>query len=312
MANLHYLFTQFNEELKITKSKKDNLMTSKENLRKRIRDYFFKNHPTYKPRFYIQGSYKLKLIIRTKDDTCDLDDGVYFEENPDNVTSTTLQGWVKNAVEGTTDSKVEHRKKCITVDYKAGYNIDLPVLVFNSEVDDHPNLAVKNLGFQEDDPKEFVEKFNTVKSEQMVRIIKYLKAWCDHKRENMPSGLSMTVLTMDNYVPNTRDDVALKFLLIEIENVLKRSFKCVMPTTPKDDLFKNFSEVKKKNFMDNLSKFIKDAKDAIEEKNKKTASLLWKKHLGDRFPEGKDEDEVIEDSARLVSTIGASKPYFKL
>lgn len=312
MANLHYLFTEFNEELNITKGKKDDLMTSKNNLRKKIRDYFSKNHPTYKPKFFIQGSYKLKLIIRTKDDTCDLDDGVYFEDNPDNVTGTILQGWVKNAVEGTTDSTVQHRKKCITVDYKAGYNIDLPVLVFNPKADDHPSLAVKNSDFQEDDPKEFVDKFNEVKSDQMVRMIKYLKSWCDYKRENMPSGLAMTVLTMNNYVSNMRDDVALKFLLIEIEKTLKGNFKCVMPTTPKDDLFRNFSETKKNNFMDNLSKFIKDAKDAIDEKNKKSASLLWKKHLGNRFPEGKDEDEVLESSSRLVSTIGASKPYFKM
>jgi hypothetical protein len=310
MANSHILFVEFNNELKITKSKNDSLMSSKNNLRKKIRDYFAKNHPSYVPRFYIQGSYKLKSLIRTKDDTCDLDDGVYFDENPDNVTATTLQKWVKSAVEGTTDSTVEHRRKCITVDYKAGYNIDLPVLLFDSDVDDHPNLAVKNTGFQVDDPKEFVEKFNEVKSEQMVRLIKYLKSWGDHKMENMPSGLCMTVLTMDNYVANTRDDVALKFLLIEIENALKKNFRCVMPTTPKDDLFENYSPSKRENFMENLSKFIEDAKKAVDEKNKKAASLLWKKHLGKRFPEGKDENEAVLSSAGLVSTIGTSKPYY--
>ena len=50
---------------------------------------------------------------------------------------------------------------------------------------------------------------------------------------------------------------------------------------------------------------------AIDEKNKKKASLLWKTHLGKRFPEGADEDEVILGSAGLVSTIGTSKPYYK-
>lgn len=311
MANLHYLFTEFSDELKITKSKRDSLMKSKDNLRKRIREHFSKNHPLYKPRFYIQGSYKLKIMIRTKDDTCDLDDGVYFKENPEGVTGTTLQKWVKEAVEGTTDSSVEHRKKCVTVDYKAGYNIDLPVLLFDSKTDSHPNLAVKNSGFQDDDPKEFVDKFNSVKSDQMVRIIRYLKSWCDHKREDMPSGLAMTVLTMNNFVSNSRDDVALKYLLIEMEAVLKAKFSCVMPTTPKDDLFSNYSEAKRKNFMSNLEKFIEDAKKAVDEKNKKTASLLWKKHLGKRFPEAEDENEEVSNSASLISTIGASKPYFK-
>lgn len=311
MANLDHLFRQFDGELNITTSKKKALMTSKDNLRIKIKDYFSKNHPNYKPTFYIQGSYKLKTLIRTKDDTCDLDDGVYFKENPDNVTGNTLQSWIKKAVDGTTDATPQHRKKCITIDYKAGYNIDLPVLVFNEEKDSHPNLAVKDSGFQIDDPKEFVNKFNEEKSDQMVRMVKFLKSWCDYKRQDMPSGLSMTVLTMKNFQSNLRDDIALKFLLIEIETDLKAKFSCIMPTTPKDDLFANYSETKKTNFMSNLSKFIDDAKKAIDEKNKLTASRLWKKHLGDRFPEGEDKDEESKDSATLKATIGTSMPYFK-
>ncbi len=310
MANTDLLFKQFDNELNVTPTKKDSLMTSKDHLRTKIRDHFAKNHPKYKPTFFIQGSYKLKTLIRTKDDTCDLDDGVYFKENPDNVTGTTLQSWVKDAVNGTTDATPEHKKKCIRVDYKAGYNIDLPVFVFNSEVDEHPSLAVKNSDFQSDDPKEFVTEFKRVKSDQMVRMVKYLKSWCDYKRQDMPSGLAMTVLTMKHFQSNSRDDVALKFLLVEIENGLKEKFSCNVPTTPKDDLFSNYPPTKESNFMDNLSKFIEDAKKAIDEKNELRASKLWKKHLGDRFPDGKDEDEETTHSSNLKSIIGTSRPYY--
>ncbi|MBO6047716.1 MAG: hypothetical protein J6P61_08255, partial [Erysipelotrichaceae bacterium] len=136
-----------------------------------------KNHDGYTPKFFIQGSYKLKTLIRTKDDLCDLDDGVYFKSNPDNVSGTTLQSWVKEAVDGVTDATPTHKKKCIRVDYKAGYNIDLPVMVYDEDMDEHPHLAVKYSGFRDDDPKEFVEYFNEHKTEQMRRIIKYLKAF---------------------------------------------------------------------------------------------------------------------------------------
>lgn len=312
MANLDTLFRKFDNELNITKTKKDALMRSKNNLRDEIRAHFSKNHPNYTPVFYIQGSYKLKTLIRTKDDTCDLDDGVYFKENPDNVTSSTLQRWVKEAVDGTTDAIPEHKKKCIRLDFKAGYNIDLPVFVFDEETEDHPNLAVKNVGFQIDDPREFVLEFRRVKTDQMVRMVKYLKSWCDHKRQDMPSGLAMTVLTMNHFQSNSRDDVALRFLLTEIEKELKRAFRCVMPTTPKDDLFANYTETKESNFMDNLSKFIEDATKAIAEKNKLKASNLWKKHLGDRFPDGEDEDEESSSSAKLIPVIGSSRPYYKI
>ena len=84
-----------------------------------------------------------------------------------------------------------------------------------------------------------------------------------------------------------------------------------MPTTPHDDLFVNYSETKKSNFMTNLSSFIEDARKAIDEKNMLKASNLWKKHLGDRFPEGDDVDEEFSSRSKLESIIGSSKPYFK-
>ena len=282
MANLNYIFRQFNDELSVTDSKKSKMINSREHLREKIRKSFEQNHKSYSPKFYIQGSYKLKTLIRTKDDTCDLDDGVYFTSNPDNVTGTTLQRWVKEAVEGTTDATPIHKRKCIRVDYKAGYNIDLPVMVFDENTDN--------------------------KTDQMVRIIKYLKAWCDHKRAEMPCGLAMTVLSLKYFQGNDRDDVALKYILIEIEKHLKKDFKCIMPTTPKDNLFADYSEEKKKNFMDNLSSFIEDAKKAIDEPNHQKASKLWQKHLGERFPLGEDKSD--ENSKSLIKAIGTSKPYY--
>lgn len=308
MANLNTLFSNFNRELSITETKETRMISSKNNLRNCIRKYFKNTHPAYYPSFYIQGSYKLRTIIRTKEDKCDLDDGVYFVSNPENVTGTTLQKWVKEAVDGITGSTPIHKKKCIRVDYSAGYNIDLPIFVFDKEKELHPNLAVKDSDFQKDDPKEFVDYFRQHKTDQMVRVIKYLKAWCDNKRENMPSGLVMTVLALNYYEQNDRDDISLRYTLSSIEDALKKNFECIMPTTPNDNLFADYSDVQKKNFMDNLSAFIIDAKKAIEEKNKRKASQYWKRHLGERFPEGDDVYENVNPS-NLSSIIGSSRPY---
>lgn len=309
MANLNHLFKEFDSNLSLTNSKKNHMIDSREHLRTKIKKHFETNHPNYVPKFYIQGSYKLKTVIRTKDDLCDLDDGVYFKNNPDNVIGATLQRWVKEAVDGITDATPIHKRKCIMVNYKAGYNIDIPVMVFDESKDKHPKLAVKNEDFKDDDPKEFVEYFNKHKCDQMRRIIKYLKAWCDNKRENMPCGLAMTVLALKHFQGNERDDIALKYTLIEIERNLKINFQCKMPTTPHDNLFAEYSETKKDNFMNNLSSFIKDACDAINEKNHYRASLLWRKHLGDRFPLGEDINDNTNNNYN--KTIGNSKPYFR-
>jgi hypothetical protein len=247
MANTHNLFQQFNSDLQITDTKRKKMITSRNSLRDQIRKNFEKNHDGYNPTFYIQGSYKMRTTIRTKDDTCDLDDGVYFDSNPDDVTCTTLQTWVKNAVDGTTDD-IQHRKKCITVNYKADYNIDLPVYLFDKDTDDHPSLAIKNEDWREDDPKEMVTSFNEAKDSkgQLLKIVRYLKAWCDHKRQKMPSGLAMTILAMNDFQTNDRDDVALKFTLIEIEKTLKNKFECIVPAIPKDDIFANYDQTRKK------------------------------------------------------------------
>ena len=93
------------------------MIGSKEAQRENIRKYFKEKHPKYNPTFFIQGSWKMKNIIRTKDETCDLDDGIYFKDNPENATCTTLQSWVKEAVDATTEATPSHKKKCITVDY---------------------------------------------------------------------------------------------------------------------------------------------------------------------------------------------------
>ncbi len=315
MCNCDNLFRDFNSNLKINKSKRDALYASDEFARNAIRDFFKKNHNQYVPIFKRQGSSETKSRIRTKDDFCDQDDGVYFKKNPENVTGTTLQRWVKQAVDGITDASPSHRKKCITLEYKAGYSIDFPVFLYDEETEDHPKLAVKDSEFVEDDPKEFIEEFNKRKDSggQLIRITRYLKAWCDFKREKMPSGISMTVLAMNNIQFNERDDVAMKFTLIAIEQVLKRDFSCFMPSTPYDDLFMDYEEQRQSNFLDNLASFIEDAKRAVdEEKNQLKSSKLWQSHFGTiYFPSGKDEDEKLMSKASIDSVIGNSKPYIE-
>ncbi|MFW5983368.1 MAG: CBASS cGAMP synthase [bacterium] len=308
MANCNKLFLDFNEELKITSTKKSNIMTSKNKLREKIKKHFKDNHPEYKPKFKLQGSYRLNTLIRTKEDTCDLDDGVYFLRKPDK-TGTTLQKWVKKAVEDATNTPPEHREKCIRVIYKGDYHIDLPVYYFDKDNDDHPHIAIKNNGWEESDPKEFLEWFNSKKDDdrQLVRIVKYLKAWCDHKRNKMPDGMSMTILAEENINFNKdRDDKTLRDTLEKMRDSLKNKFECKVPTTPKDDVFEDYNDTRKNNFLDNLDAFIDDANKAIdEEKNQLRASKLWQKHLGSRFPDGADEnvdekEEALNERANPV------------
>lgn len=313
MANCHNLFGIFDTNISLTTNKKSKMTTSKDALRDRIRVNFKKNHPEYTPKFYIQGSYKMKTGIRTKDDICDLDDGVYFFRSPD-VSPTTLQNWIWDAVNGYTSTSPEHRKKCIRNIFSGDYEIDIPVYY---KVDGKEyQLAVKNTGWEDSDPKALIDWFNSNKDSngKMIKVIKELKSWCDFKRNKMPSGLAMTILAINakaKIVLNDRDDILLTDILREIKKKLTQKFECIVPVTPKDDLFADYDATRRTNFMNNLNSFLEDAENALKEKNQLKSSRLWQKHLGGRFPDGEDKNE--QSNSNSATRIGAalSTPWCK-
>ena|SRR5690554_929001 len=304
MSNCNNLFHDFNQNLNITKTKKENLMISKNNIRKTIKEWFKEHHPDYVPKFFIQGSRKLGTLIRTKDDTCDLDDGVYFEREI-GVTGTTLQNWVYDAVNDVTHANTIHKSKCIRIIYAGDYHIDIPVYYF-PKGEAHPLLAIKDSELELSDPKEFIEWYNTIKCDQLTRIIKYLKSWGDNLRDKMPNGLAFTVLASRNLVEDDRDDVSFYKTLKAIRADLKSNFICVMPTTPEDDLFSKYEKNRIDSFFEKLDALIEDGKTAIyDEDNQLKSSKKWKKHLGDRFPDGLDEsteekEEALLEAARTI------------
>lgn len=313
MANCHHLFGEFKTEISLTSNKKTKMTTSKDGLRERIRKYFKVHHPEYIPKFYIQGSYKMKTGIRTKDDICDLDDGVYFFRTPD-VTATTLQNWVWDAVNGYTSTSPEHRKKCIRNIFSGDYEIDIPVYY---KIDGKEyQLAVKNNGWEDSDPKALIDWFNDNRDAngKLIKVIKELKAWCDHKRNKMPSGLAMTILAMNaknKIVLNDRDDILLSDILREIKKALAQKFECIVPVTPKDDLFADYDSTRKNNFLTNLDSFLADAEVALKEPNQLKASRLWQRHLGTRFPDGEDKNEQTNSSPATTSGAALSRPWGK-
>lgn len=313
MANCHNLFGGFNTEISLTSNKKSKMTTSKDGIRERIRKYFKENHSEYTPKFYIQGSYKMKTGIRTKDDICDLDDGVYFFRTPD-VTATTLQNWIWDAVNGYTNTTPEHRKKCIRNIFSGDYEIDIPV--YYKVSGQEYKIAVKNNGWEDSDPKALIDWFNENKDAngKIVKVIKELKAWCDYKRNKMPNGLAMTILAMNaknNIVLNDRDDILLTDILREIKKTLAQKFECIVPVTPKDNLFGDYDETRETNFLNNLDSFFSDAEAALKEQNHLKASKLWQKHLGNRFPDGDDKNEQSNSNSATITGATLSRPWGK-
>lgn len=330
MANCNEHFKEYNGKIRLTDARRKSLKGSRKELRKKVRKWFDENKPNEtKPKFSGQGSMSMDTIINPiprkilengEEKTVlyyDVDDGIYFQgdkDPTDRATPTNYHSWIYDAVKGHTDKDPIDKNTCIRTLFADGHNIDQPIYYKKG---DTPELAHKRDGWIDSDPKDFTDWFNdkAEKETQLRKLVRFGKGWCDNREfENagkpMPSGLIITILFAENVVyRKDRDDIALKETLLEVQRKLKISFECNRPTTPKgENLLKNYGH--KDYFMDCLAKFIDDATKALQEKNFKKATELWRKHLSDRFPLGEDKDETSNTSVGLGTIITpTTKPY---
>lgn len=282
MANFHNIFLRYNEAISLSKSRVVRLRSARKAIESTIRREFKVNKNLEIPRFWIQGSVKMETLILKKDNTYDVDLGIYFV-NTKGFTAKTLQDNVVRAVKKHPKIEVQHKEKCIRVVYKGDFNIDLPVYHFPNE-SKTPLLATKS-GYEASDPKELVDWFKKGETDQLKRIAKYLKAWTDNYPRKMPSGICLSVWAKKYYVKSTRDDIA---LLKTLENIKGNwsifRIKCINPAEPKDDLVSKLNEEQRIRFKKLTKELINDLEVAINTKDSQVGFDLLSKHFGKRFP----------------------------
>jgi hypothetical protein len=317
MADLHETFVNFNDNIKLSETRKNELRTSRNAVREDIRKYFKDNKDKHNVKFKGQGSFSMNTSILPLSGEYDVDDGVYiFGKEEDRPTPSQAHSWILKAVENRTNQNSIDKNTCVRVQYAAQYHLDLPIYYKTTDNDneyffdssDVPELAHKNEGWIPSDPYAFRIWFEEKAKgkEQLKRIVRYLKAWTDNKNNlNLPSGMIFTILSVNNYVSKVRDDEAFLETLKSIQLAIDTSknycarYECFRPTvdTTENLLDKYSSETRKKNFLGALDSLITSGNQAIEAKSKKDACAKWQKHLGDRFPCSniieKDEDVAI-------------------
>lgn len=286
---------------------------------------------THTIEFQSQGSFIMDTIIKPDKDDFDLDDGVYFQGGLPEQKRAETQAFhdliIKAIDKGNDIEEITDKPTCVRVKYykkngeDLGFHIDIPS--YYAENLETPELADTKNGWVVSNPVEFIawfeEKaksgFNKAfiyeslkyaepyekwlsdvrkKDTQLRKIVRYLKAWADNKKAEMPPGIVMTVLAAENFCENERDDIALRDTLISMKGWLERNdYKCPRPTTPiGDDLLAKFSEKEIQFFKTALNSFVVSANQAIESKNQKEACLKWQNHLGFRFPCSMAKDEI--------------------
>lgn len=353
MANCHPLFQRYNAVIRLNNDKRAALMVSRDSLRQRILDNYklipLKERQEIEIYFQTQGSFIMDTIITPIIEDFDLDDGVYFQGDAPEAERPTPQqfhDWVIRSVDKDNDyEEVKDKPTCVRVKDKRGFHIDLPI--YYAQGFDHPDLAETVKGWLLSNPVEFIawfeEKANSGFQKaflyeslkyaepyekwltdirkadcQLRRLVRYLKAWADVKKDEMPCGIIMTILVANNFVVDDRDDLALLSTLKNIRSYLKNNgFECPRPTAPlNEDLFASTSEKDKEYFMKALNALIDAGSQAVNSLNQKEAAKLWEQHFGSRFPANLAKDEVsaaaitaaLPDLNALKSTV-VNKPW---
>ncbi len=321
MANSHELFQHYNRAIKLTDDKRATLIGTRDSLRKRMKINYLKisveERKTVSLEFQTQGSFIMDTIIKPLNDDFDLDDGVYFQgiiPGTNRPAPQIFHNWVIRAIDKDNDYEdVKDKITCVRVQYKQGFHIDIPIYYADNYAS--PYLAETVKGWLLSNPVEFIawfeektesgfqkaflyeslkyaepyEKWLTdirKKDCQLRRLVRYMKAWADLHRSEMPCGIVMTILVANNFAVDNRDDIAFRDTLVNIRYYLQSNgFRCPRPTTPiGEDLFATTEEKDKQYFMNALNALIKSADNAIAAVSEKDACKEWEKHFGARFP----------------------------
>ncbi|MCU0431680.1 MAG: hypothetical protein MUF42_17090 [Cytophagaceae bacterium] len=231
MANLQSQFKKFEERISISSTQRDLIVKRHSALRTVITNYFKLKNGITVPDFFIQGSYKMNTMVQKKDGSFDVDLGVFFSQKP-NLTPTTMQSNVLEAVKTQTAIGAQHLKKCIRVNYAGEFNADLPVY-YQVGTNGQAYIAVKNGDWVKDDPEKFVNWVNDNRKSkeinndgQLLRVIKFLKRWANLQPFKTPSGAALTVWACENFkASKDRDDEALS-KTINPKNYKHQSHTC--------------------------------------------------------------------------------------
>lgn len=295
MANSHSLFKKFNSKICLTKSKKEQLKSSKKALREKIKNHFDQNHPNHPIKFTSQGSLILGTILNPilKSKGYDLDDGIYFLGKKPEESVHTLHNWVEKAVEDHTSIPASNKNPCIRVFYANDYHVDLPI--YYKEEGEDPYLAHKEEGWILSDPKAFAdwyqEKNRSIGNKgQLRRITRYLKSWRAKEKGSIPCGFVLSILAAENFIAKDRDDQSFYETVKKTWSELAGNFSCFRPTVPVgEDLLEEYTENQKADFLNRLQGLVEDGERALNLPNYREASRKWRKHFGDRFPQGEDQ-----------------------
>lgn len=294
--NLHEAFVKFDNTIKLSESHKKRILTSRNAVRNKIRNYFTDELNIASPKFKWQGSFTINTALEPiEGKEVDIDDGLYLTHiNQDYPTTwpkpRDVHKLVIDALEGHTQDGCEDKTSCVRVIYKNNYHIDIPIYIMENN---HAKLANKETNeWQTSDSKDFSDwYYKTRTNDQTSRLIRYLKAWRDFNDFDF-SSIELTILVTNCHVQNNDDSLALKLTVEQIYMQINNSKAILKPVVPYENLWGKKTDAEKNCLIKEIEQLKNDLNSVIENKSKHRSSLILREVFGTRFPVLEDDNET--------------------
>lgn len=258
------------QDVTLPKTEQDKMRDRRNSNRTRLRNGLAKANKPAPLEFVKQGSYAMKTMVRDPDNGHDIDDGVYFRkenlvgERGAEMTSPQARQMVRDAVDdGKFKRAPEVRSNCVRVLYDAGYHVDLPVYrrvvtstVFGDKI--HYELAASS-GWKRSDARDVSDWYEdgrakSADGQQLRRVNRELKKYTRSRYSwrGIFSGFGISVLVIERFQQNDREDRALYDTMVAIRDRLNWNLEVAHPVTPNDYVTSGPDDARARCFRDKL------------------------------------------------------------
>lgn len=262
--------------------------------------------------FEKQGSYATKTIIKPpKDKDFDADIMIYIEENE----TFKAKDYIDDIYDilkdnGNYTNIVERRSRCVTLDYKGDFHLDIvPCIETNNE----KYICNRNTNkFEITDGtayQEWLNEKNENSGSYLKKVTKLSKYMRDIKTNFSCKSILLTTL-LGNEINNSETFLDLPTALKEIFNKLNsylqnnQSMPTIRnPVLDDEDFNRHWNEDKYKNFRDKISLYTGKINEAFEAITHNESVNLWREVFGDQF------GELQDNTSNTNRITGANKPY---
>ncbi len=215
----------------------------------------------------------MHTMVQDENNDYDIDDGVIFlkqdlvgSQGTDKTVLDTRK-MVRSALDdGSFETAPEVLKNCVRVIYKKGYHVDVPVY---RQLDDDDTLELASSDWKGSSPSDVTKWYNkaviekspdTDNGRQLRRITRYIKAYKNSRpswKTKTASGFVISVLVVECYTPDDRDDVSIYKTMKNIRDRLNLSLEVCHPVR-NEMLTKRADDARTKHLREKLSNALDD------------------------------------------------------